>query len=77
MTENYYDLSTPLDPFRKEIRLVMLYPTNEWPEITLGLFTISMTEVPIAPYECLSYHRGNIDDIRTVALRHRVDATKA
>src|SRR5450755_4121315 len=72
-TDNYYDLFTPLDPSRKEIRFAMLYPTNEWPEITLVLITVSMMEEPIAPYEAMSYSWGDIHDVRTVAIRHRVE----
>ncbi|KAJ9666987.1 hypothetical protein H2201_002820 [Coniosporium apollinis] len=71
--ENVYDFYVPLDRSRKEIRHVLLYPTNQWPEITLGFVTVSIKEQPVAPYECLSYHWGGMEDTRTVTLRYRAE----
>ena len=71
---NYCGFYEPLNPAKREIRLVLLYPNNsDWPEVTVGLMHISLQDEKVTLYRALSYCWGSTDDYIDIPLRKVID----
>jgi hypothetical protein len=68
--KNDYQFYEYLDIDSKEIRLLLVYPENKWPNLTCGLETAMLATDNFPEYQCLSYCWGGLEETTTIRLKH-------